>query len=140
MKDRAVSINQPTTPLPREGHVWYSDSIPWQEIGADGTKYALLEGRRDKAGEAFTYAFFIPAGFWDAPHWHTADARVFVARGKLKLAYGTSFDRNKANTFGQGDFLLVPANAVHYDGADEDTVIIGTVVGPWATKYVASQV
>ena len=42
---------------------WHADTIAWQELGADGTRYALLEGRRDQAGEPFSYAFFIPAGF-----------------------------------------------------------------------------
>jgi hypothetical protein len=129
-------MNHPKIAAAREGMAWHPDNIPWQEIGADGTKYALLEGRRDQAGVAFTYAFFLPAGFWDAPHWHIADARVSVISGKLKLAYGTSFDRTKTEVFGPGAFALVPANAIHYDGADEDTLIIGTAVGPWGTLYV----
>jgi hypothetical protein len=129
-------MNSPSIAPTRAGLAWTPDNIPWQEIGADGTKYALLEGRRDRPGEAFTYAFFIPAGFWDAPHWHIADARVAVISGKLKLAYGISFDRAATDVFGPGAFVLVPANAIHYDGADEDTLIIGTAVGPWATIYV----
>lgn len=42
---------------------WHADTIAWQERGADGTRYALLEGRRDEPDSAFTYAFFILAGF-----------------------------------------------------------------------------
>ncbi len=129
-------MNQPETPATRTGRAWHPDAIDWQEIGADGTRYALQEGRRDRPGEAFTYAFFIPAGFWDAPHWHTADARVSVVCGKLSLSYGASFDRAACDVLGPGTFVLVPANAVHYDGATEDTLIIGTAVGPWATHYV----
>ena len=41
--------------LPKRAYAWNSKNIVWQEIGADGTKYALLEGRSDAAGEAFTY-------------------------------------------------------------------------------------
>jgi mannose-6-phosphate isomerase-like protein (cupin superfamily) len=129
-------MNSPHTPATRDGQAWHPDNIPWQEIGADGSKYALLEGRRDQPGVAFTYAFWLPAGFWDAPHWHIADARIFVVSGKLKLAYGTSFDRGKAPSFGPGSCVLVPANAIHYDGGDDDTLIIGTAVGRWATHYV----
>lgn len=47
---------------------WTPESIPWGDTAPDGTKYALPEGRRDFEGELFTYAFFIPAGFWDAAH------------------------------------------------------------------------
>ncbi len=34
--------------------------------------------------------------------------------------------------------LWVPAGAAHFDGADEDTVIIGTAIGPWTTEYLES--
>ena len=119
---------------------WTADTIVWQEIGADGTKYALLEGRRDVPGQAFTYAFFIPAGFWDPAHWHTADARVAVLSGSLYLGYGNAHDDAKLMGFGAGSYVLVPANARHFDGSDEDTLIIGTAVGPWATHYVDASV
>jgi hypothetical protein len=52
-----------------DAQAWHSDAIPWGETAPDGTRYALLEGRRDAPGTAFTYAFSIPPGFWDAPHW-----------------------------------------------------------------------
>jgi len=114
---------------------WTANAIPWQTTGANGTKFALLEGERDKAGMPFSYAFFIPAGVWDSPHHHSATARVFVARGSLKIGYGTAMNRSKVETFPAGSYLVFPAGAVHFDGADEDTLIIGTAVGPWATAY-----
>jgi Domain of unknown function (DUF4437) len=113
---------------------WHIDAIDWQELGDDGTKYALLEGRRDRAAP-FSYAFHIPAGFWDPPHWHTADARVFVARGTLHLGYGNVFDRKTLQAFPAGSYVIVPANAVHFDGSDADTLIIGVAMGPWSTHY-----
>jgi hypothetical protein len=115
---------------------WAADAIDWQEIGADGTKYALLEGERSKAGAAFSYAFFIPAGFWDPCHWHSADARVFVASGRLQLGYSEVMDRGKLTAYPAGSFLLVPAGARHFDGSDVDTLIFGTAIGPWETHYV----
>jgi hypothetical protein len=47
----------------QEPQTWSAATIDWQEINPDGTKYAVLEGRRDVPGEAFTYAFFIPANY-----------------------------------------------------------------------------
>lgn len=111
------------------------DAIPWQEEASDGTKYALLEGSRDVAGSPFSYAFFIPRGFWDPPHRHTADARVFVASGTLYLGEGEVEDRAKLQAFPAGSLVIVPANAWHFDGSDEDTLIFGCAVGPWATHY-----
>src|SRR6266567_8944840 len=70
---------------------WDAKSIQWQDIDTDGTKYALLEGRRDVPGEAFTYAFFIPAGYHEH-HWHSSDARVAVLQGALKVSFGETLD------------------------------------------------
>ncbi|MEP7134713.1 MAG: cupin domain-containing protein [Chloroflexota bacterium] len=125
---------------PAKALAWNLNNIIWQEISPDGTKYSLLEGRRDSAGEAFTYAFFIPAGFWDPAHWHTADARITVLQGKLYLGYGDKHEEEKLQAYEAGSYILVPADAKHFDGSYEDTVIIGTAVGPWATHYVDSSV
>jgi hypothetical protein len=125
---------------PKSAQSWKLESFEWQDIGADGTKYSLLEGRRDIPGEGFTYAFFIPAGFWDPVHWHTADARVVVLKGTLYLGYGTEMDHSKLEAFPAGSVVLVPANAKHFDGSDEDTLIVGMAIGPWSTHYGDSSV
>lgn len=124
--------------MSEQGLAWALDTLEWQETSPDGTKYALLEGRREVPGEAFSYAFYIPAGFWDPPHHHTADARVFVLSGSLYLGYGADFGAERLTAYLAGSYLLVPAGALHFDGSDEETVIIGTAAGPWATHYVDS--
>ena len=116
--------------------VWTPEAIPWQRTNPDGTRFAVLEGVRDKVGVPFTYAFFIPAGVWDAPHRHAATARVVVAKGCLHLGLGERMDKARASAFPVGSTVIVPAGAAHFDGSDEDTIIIGTAVGPWSTDYV----
>ena len=111
------------------------DQIAWQEEHADGTRSATLLGTRDP-GVMFTYAFFIPSGVWDSPHAHSADVHLVVARGRLRLGFGGVLDRDAAMTIPAGGFLHVPRGAVHFDGADEDTIILGTATGPWSTEYV----
>ena len=118
---------------------WHVDTIPWQEIGSDGTKYALLDGARDGSSVSFSYAFAIPAGFWDPSHWHTQTAHVFVMKGTLYLGYGNQMDQRQATAYPAGSYVIVPANAVHFDGSDEDTIIRGVVNGAWRTHYVDSQ-
>jgi hypothetical protein len=113
--------------------IWTPGEIIWQETGEDGTRYALLEGSRG-AGP-FSYAFFIPAGFWDAPHWHSQDARVFVVSGALWLGQGRDFDRSTLARHAAGTFLLIPGEMPHFDGSEEDTLIIGVASGPWTTTY-----
>jgi len=115
---------------------WTLAAIPWQTQAPNGTRFALLEGRRDQPGVTFAYAFFIPAGTWDAPHAHSQTARVFVARGALRIGYGETADHAAAITYPAGSYVLVPAGAVHFDGADEDTVIIGVATGVWSTRYL----
>jgi len=114
----------------RRRHLWEQESL-------DGTKSATLVGAREP-GVTFTYAFLVPAGVWDAPHSHIADAHLVIARGELRLGYGPTLDRDAAARFPAGSFLYVPAGAVHFDGADEDTVLLGTAVGPWSTDYANS--
>lgn len=110
------------------------DSIPWEPADEDGTRSVTLVGTRD-AGVQFTYAFSIPPLFFDAPHSHSAAAHLFVASGELLLGYGDTFDRSKLQRYPAGSFLWVPANATHFDGAETETVIIGTAIGPWNTDY-----
>jgi hypothetical protein len=115
---------------------WTLDQIPWQAAAPNGTKFALLEGDRQASGKPFSYAFYIPAGVWDSAHSHSATARVFVAKGALRLGYGPDPDHARATTYPAGSFVVVPARAVHFDGADVETVIIGVAHGPWATTYL----
>jgi hypothetical protein len=95
---------------------WDAKSIQWQDIDTDGTKYA----------------FFIPAGYHEH-HWHNSDARVAVIQGALKVSFGETLDLEHMTAYPVGSFLLVPASAKHTMGADVDTIIIGTAMGPWAT-------
>ena len=111
---------------------WNAKNIPWERSDSDGTKWAVLEGNKDAPGESFTYAFFIPAGYWEH-HWHTQDARVAVIQGALKVAQGDWLDKENAIAYPAGSYLFVPASVPHTMGADVDTIIIGTAKGPWRT-------
>ena len=129
----ALVLGLPAAPVAaQQPMTWTASSIEWQETYADGTRYSVLEGRRDVPGQAFTYPFFIPRGYWEH-HWHSSDARVVVVSGALRVAYGDRLDREHAVTLPAGTFALVPANQQHTMGADEDTIVIGTAVGPWKT-------
>src|SRR5260370_8801487 len=79
----------------RSQQAWDAKTIVWQDIEPDGTKYALLEGDRNTSGKAFTYAFFIPAGYWEH-HWHTQDARVPVVSGALKVSFAEKLHNTAA--------------------------------------------
>ncbi|OZE84079.1 hypothetical protein CH305_06515 [Rhodococcus sp. 15-649-2-2] len=112
-------------------------AIAWDTFHGDGTRSATLVGTREP-GVMFSYAFFVPAGMFDGAHFHSSDVHLVVAAGELRLGYGLTLDVSATRRFPQGSFLWVPAGAAHFDGADEDTVIIGTAIGPWTTEYLAS--
>ena len=113
---------------------WTTDDISWQEVAAGGTRYAVLEG--DRSVGPFSFAFFIPAGFWDPAHWHTADARVFVGSGTLWLGYGERLDRAGLRPYRAGSLVVVPTGLPHVDRSDQECLIYGVANGPWATQYV----
>ena len=108
--------------------------IEWQEINSDGTKYSLLEGSKE-TGQVFSYAFYLPAGTWDKPHWHTGDARIYVIKGELLACMSDKFEPANAKKVLPGEMLFVTKNTVHFDGAQIDTTVFGVGVGPWATHY-----
>ena len=128
-----VQIDDPLSDPIQPPQAWTPSNIQWDTTFADGSKLAILEGRRDVPGEPFTYAFYLPDGRWVAPHWHCADARVFVATGTILLGYGEQMDQQRIRTYGPGSYLLVPYKVAHYEGAQGNTIIIGTGVGPWCT-------
>ena len=128
VKDSQTALSAKAT------QTWDADSIVWQRQDSDGTKWAVLEGDKDAPGKMFTYAFFIPAGYWEH-HWHTQDARVAVIKGALRVAEGDKLDKAGAKSYPVGSYLYVPANAPHTMGAEVDTIIIGTAQGPWKTHH-----
>ena len=113
---------------------WDPSHIVWQNTYPDGTKWSVLEGDANAQGKAFTYAFYIPAGYWEH-HSHNQDARVAVISGALKLAIGPQLDKQGSKDYPAGSFLLVPANVEHTMGAEVDTIVIGTAMGPWKTHH-----
>jgi hypothetical protein len=131
-----AAVDPSSNPASDVGQGWRLESIPWQTRGANGMRYAFLEGHREAPGQPFTYAFAIPAGLWDAPHRHSTTARVFVASGILRLGYGATPDHRLTTNYPAGSIVVVPGGAVHFDGADVDTIIIGVASGPWSTSYI----
>ncbi len=129
-----VLLAAPVSESNKAPRAWDAETIVWQKVDSDGSKWSVLEGRSDVVGEVFTYAAFVPAGFHDF-HSHATDARVAVVQGILKVSFGETLDLEHLKPYPVGSFLFVPANVKHTMAADEDTIIIGTAVGPWHTHH-----
>jgi quercetin dioxygenase-like cupin family protein len=129
-----ASLAVPATEPAKTVQAWDARSITWQKNDGDRTKWAVLEGRTDVPGEAFTYAAFVPAGFHDF-HSHGSDARVAVVQGVLEVSFGETLDVDHLKSYPVGSFLYVRAGVKHTMAADEDTIIIGTAIDPWRTVH-----
>ena len=106
--------------------------LSWGERAPDGVRRAPLEGTPSQEGPV-TFAVNIPRGAWSHAHVHNQDVRVFVASGLYRLGYGREVVYERAAAYSPGTFLLVPAGRHHYDGADEDTVVLVNTTGPIET-------
>jgi uncharacterized RmlC-like cupin family protein len=107
--------------------------LSWGQPAADGVRRALLEGVPTQPGGAVSFAVNIPPGAWSKAHAHNQDVRVFVFSGTYRLGYGREFVADAAVAYPPGTFLLVPAGAHHFDGADEDAVLFVNTTGPIET-------
>lgn len=113
--------------------VWRPEEIEWQRIEKNGSKYAVLEGDRNKPGAPFSYAFWMPGGVWVPGHCHSQQAHVTVVQGRLRLGFGRRLDRSKTTTLRPGDFFIVRAGEPHFEGSDEECMIVGVALGGWVT-------
>lgn len=119
-----------------EALVWGDRNIAWTPDDPPGAKYAVLDGDRDDAGSIFSYAFWLPGGVWAPPHVHSQAAHVAVLKGALRLGFGPSADRASATVVPAGEFFIVRAGVVHYEGSDGECLIVGTARGGWKTTVV----
>ncbi len=113
--------------------IWNSATIKWQRHDPDGTRYAVLDGDRDRPGQPFTYAFYMPGGVWVKPHTHTQQAHVTVVKGSIRIGWGKVFDKTKTHLLHAGDTFIVRAGEAHFEGSDGECVIIGVALGGWKT-------
>lgn len=119
----------PSAPQPRS---WDAKSIAWQAVYNDGVKFAILEGSREIYGKPFTYALFLPAGYWEH-RWNSTDSRIVIISGELSVSFGSTLDKKRAKRYAAGTFLIVPARVRHTIGAEVDTILIATAPGPWSS-------
>ena len=54
-----ILLAAPAAEAVKAPQAWDAKTIVWQSTDSDGTKWAVLEGHSDVAGEAFTYAAFV---------------------------------------------------------------------------------
>jgi len=114
---------------------WRWSDIQWQQAKEDGTKTSFLQGNREAAGQ-FTYALYLPPGYVGHVHHHSGDLNVALVRGEFFLGMGSKFSRPNAKAFSEGSYLIIPADAPHYEFTKRKAaVLFATAVGPWVTTH-----
>ena len=99
------------------------DELEWQDSGTPGISFATLAGDPAEEGFYIIRARFSP-GTMSSPHYHPSDRHVTVISGTWWTGTDDSFDRDKAVPLRPGAYMMHPANAVHYDGAKDEEVIV----------------
>ena len=98
--------------------------------------------RRDLVGDTsqpgpFKYQLKIPAGTRVAAHRHTKDVHVKVLSGSIFIIIGEPLEPSRARRFTAGKVFFVPANALHEEWWDEETILEAEGVGPMETVYTS---
>jgi quercetin dioxygenase-like cupin family protein len=128
-----------TPALAAEDHVMVTpDQIKWGPAPAalpKGAEAAVIYGDPGKEG-LFAMRLKLPAGYKVAPHTHPTIESVTVISGTFKLGMGETADAAKLQTFPAGSYFAFPPGTPHFTGADEETVIQISTVGPWGLTYV----
>ena len=115
---------------------WKGDDIPWQSRRAQRDALCAA-GRRSRQARAVHLCLFHPGRGSGTDRTGTARPRVSSwPRGRLSIGDGDTPDHSQARRYPAGSYVVVPGGRHHFDGADEDTVIIGVAAGPWSTTYV----
>ena len=100
-----------------------------------GRRIAVLRG--DPAGTGpYTIRLSLPDGYRLPAHSHATDEQITVISGTFLFAMGARFHDVSLRAFEPGDFLIAPARAPHYGGAEGATVIELHGTGPFETTVV----
>jgi quercetin dioxygenase-like cupin family protein len=115
------------------------EDISWKAPNAQGVKNVVLYGDPSKPG-MYTVRNTFPPGVMSAPHAHDQDRVVTVIKGTWYT--GTDARWDPATTIGMkpGSLMIHPAQAVHFDGAkDEEVIVQITGMGPVKTTYTSPE-
>jgi len=98
------------------------EEIVWDDRDT-GPDFAIIAGDPQQAGFYVIRARFAP-GVMSQPHYHPSDRHVTVISGTWYTGTGATFDKDATIGLPAGSYMKHPANAVHFDGAKDEEVIV----------------
>lgn len=114
-----------------------ASDLDWDE-NSNELQQKVIYGDPSKEGLYILRARF-PAGVTSLPHFHSQDRYVSVIEGTWYAGTDTSHDINRTTEIPAGGFMIHPAGAVHFDGANHEAPVIVEIrgMGPVVTEAVA---
>ena len=111
------------------------EDFEWNENSTE-LQQKVIYGDPTKEGLYILRARF-PAGVTSIPHTHNQDRFVTVIEGNWYAGTDASHDISRTTKISAGGFMIHPAGAVHFDGANEAPVIVEIRgMGPVITETV----
>tara|TARA_R110000772_G_scaffold137320_2_gene246195 strand:- start:2295 stop:2816 length:522 start_codon:yes stop_codon:yes gene_type:complete len=112
------------------------DEFDWDE-NSNELQQKVIYGDPSKEGLYILRARF-PAGVTSIPHTHNQDRFVTVIEGNWYAGTDASHDINRTTKIPAGGFMIHPAGAVHYDGANHEGPVVVEIrgMGPVVTETV----
>jgi|SRR6516165_6848876 quercetin dioxygenase-like cupin family protein len=111
------------------------EEVVWNDVPLiKGLQVATIEGDPSVTGAIYVQRVKFSPGVMTPPHYHPQDRHIVVLKGTWYAGSGRQFDPNSTVAMRPGSYMKQPANAVHYDGAkDEEVIVQITGIGPAST-------
>jgi len=111
------------------------EEVVWNDVPLiKGLQVATIEGDPSVTGAIYVQRVKFSPGVMTPPHYHPQDRYIVVLKGTWYAGSGRQFDPNSTVAMRPGSYIKQPANAVHYDGAkDEEVIVQITGIGPAST-------
>ena len=104
---------------------------------SNGRRNIFLVGRKELEG-FFVERSVFPVGYRSYPHTHPVSVYVTVIGGTFNIAFTSDPDSAAvAKAYGAGSFVIIPADAPHFEWFTERTEIDIAGIGPVKTNNLA---
>lgn len=115
------------------------EQLTWRVVSPLGVKNVVLYGDPTKPG-LYVLRNTFPPGIMSTPHAHNQDRIVTVIKGTWYTGTDAAWDLDRTVGLKPGSTMIHPADAIHFDGAKEEEVIVQiTGMGPVKTVYSTPQ-
>ncbi len=111
-----------------------ADSLVWRPAGPRA-EIAVVDGDPQSTGNYAIALRFQPGGIIP-PHFHPNETRVVVVRGQVQVGFSDEPDTTTTRIIGPGSYVVIPAEAHHFEAGHSESMIIVYGVGPLKTTMV----